>query len=108
MASQPTSFQETMNATGVDSQSHAGAGALQAIRDQVSQRHKFLLTSHARPDGDSIGSQLAMAFALDTLGKQVRIINADAAPEHYLEFPGVDRIHFIGGIFPEMNNDIIL
>ena len=33
-----------------------------------------------------------MAYALDALGKQVRIVNADAAPDHYREFPGVDRI----------------
>jgi phosphoesterase RecJ-like protein len=97
-----------MNATGVDSQSHAGAGALQAIRDQVSQRHKFLLTSHARPDGDSIGSQLAMAFALDTLGKQVRIINADAAPEHYLEFPGVDRIEIAPRVPDDADADTVI
>jgi len=54
--------------------------------------HRFLLSSHARPDGDAIGSQLAMAFALDALGKQVRIVNKDAAPAAYLEFPGMERI----------------
>ena len=62
------------------------------IRHEILSRQRFLLTSHARPDGDSIGSQLAMAFALEALGKQVRLVNADPAPDHYLEFPGVDRI----------------
>ena len=62
------------------------------ICDEITRRQRFLLTSHARPDGDSIGSQLAMAFALQALGKQVRIVNADPAPEHYQEFPGMDRI----------------
>ncbi len=62
---------------------------------EVRQRQSFLLTSHARPDGDSIGSQLAMAFALDAMGKQVRIINADPAPDHYFEFPGLDRIELL-------------
>jgi phosphoesterase RecJ-like protein len=33
-----------------------------------------------------------MAYALEALGKEVRIVNADAAPDHYREFPGVDRI----------------
>ncbi len=60
--------------------------------EAIKTRQRFLITSHARPDGDSIGSQLAMAYALDLLGKQVRLVNADPAPEHYLEFPGVDRI----------------
>lgn len=54
--------------------------------------HHFLLTSHARPDGDAIGSQMAMAFALDALGKQVRIVNKDTAPAAYLGFPGMERI----------------
>jgi bifunctional oligoribonuclease and PAP phosphatase NrnA len=58
------------------------------IRDAILQRQTFLLTSHARPDGDSIGSQLAMAFALDALGKQVRIVNADAGPR---SLPGFSR-----------------
>ena len=39
-----------------------------------------LLTSHARPDGDSLGSQLALGEALTQLGKQVRIVNSDPAP----------------------------
>ncbi|MEO7271193.1 MAG: bifunctional oligoribonuclease/PAP phosphatase NrnA [Vicinamibacterales bacterium] len=62
------------------------------ICDALLSRQRFLLTSHARPDGDSIGSQLAMAYALEALGKEVRLVNADAAPEHYFAFPGVERI----------------
>ena len=62
------------------------------ICDALLSRQRFVLTSHARPDGDSIGSQLAMAYALEALGKEVRLVNADAAPEHYFAFPGVDRI----------------
>jgi phosphoesterase RecJ-like protein len=65
------------------------------LRDEIRRRQRFLLTSHARPDGDSIGSQLAMAFALDTLGKEVRVVNADAAPDHYQDFPGMDRIEIV-------------
>lgn len=73
-------------------QTPAATDQITTIRDAIRQRQRFLLTSHARPDGDSIGSQLAMAFALDALGKQVRIVNSDAAPEHYQGFPGMERI----------------
>jgi len=52
----------------------------------------FLLTSHARPDGDSIGSQVAMALALAHLGKTSRIVNRDPAPLAYRDMPGVDRV----------------
>src|SRR4029077_14257722 len=44
------------------------------------------------PDGDSIGSQLAMAYALKALGKEVVAVNADAAPPPLLQFPGVSEI----------------
>ena len=78
--------------TSVNPEAAAGTDVVAEICEAILRRRRFLLTSHARPDGDSIGSQLAMAYALEALGKQVRLINADAAPDHYLEFPGVDRI----------------
>jgi phosphoesterase RecJ-like protein len=62
------------------------------ICDAIHAHRRFLITSHSRPDGDSIGSQLAMYYALEALGKEARIVNADPAPDHYMEFPGVDRI----------------
>ena len=78
------------------------------ICDEIHQRQSFLLTSHARPDGDSIGSQLAMAFALDALGKQVRIVNADAAPDHYREFPGLDRIEMLPAVPADPTADAVI
>ena len=65
---------------------------IQRIVDAIRARRRFVLSSHSRPDGDSIGSQLAMAYALEAMGKEVRLINADPAPDHYMEFPGLDRI----------------
>ena len=62
------------------------------IADEIRRRERFVLSSHVRPDGDAIGSQLAMAFALWQLGKQVRLVNRDAPPTPMLVFPGVPRI----------------
>jgi phosphoesterase RecJ-like protein len=71
----------------------AGASAAPArIAAEIRARHRFLVTSHARPDGDSIGSQLAMAFTLDALGKSVRIINRDPVPAPFAALPGAGRI----------------
>jgi phosphoesterase RecJ-like protein len=78
------------------------------IRDEIMRRQRFLLTSHARPDGDSIGSQLAMAFALEALGKQVRIVNADPAPEHYQDFPGMDRIEIASSTSADVDAVIVM
>jgi bifunctional oligoribonuclease and PAP phosphatase NrnA len=65
---------------------------IQQIADAIRARTRFVLSSHARPDGDSIGSQLAMAYALRALGKQVEVINADPAPPPLMQFPGVPDI----------------
>lgn len=48
----------------------------------VSESQSFLLTSHMRPDCDAIGSELALALALRSLGKRVRIVNGDPVPPH--------------------------
>ena len=84
------------------------AAAVRRICDEVLRRQRFLLTSHARPDGDSIGSQLAMAFALDALGKTVRIVNADPAPDHYQDFPGMDRIEIATQVSADVDAVIVM
>jgi bifunctional oligoribonuclease and PAP phosphatase NrnA len=68
------------------------AEVLEQIREEILQAQRFLITSHLKPDGDSIGSQMAMAYALRALGKQVRIVNCDPAQPALLTFPGVSGI----------------
>ncbi len=58
----------------------------------IRARERFVITSHARPDGDAIGSQVAMALALRALGKQVRVVDADPAPPPMRDFPGMELI----------------
>ena len=49
--------------------------------------------------GDAVGSQLALAFALDALGKQVRLVNRDPVPSLiYRDFPGVDRVELASAL----------
>ena len=68
---------------------------LQRIVEAVRARRRFVVTSHARPDGDAIGSSLAMAYALRQLGKDVRVISRDAPPPPLLVFPGVPEIEVV-------------
>jgi phosphoesterase RecJ-like protein len=65
---------------------------LDAIVRLVHDRQRFVISSHTRPDGDAIGSQLAMAYALGALGKYVRVVDRDAAPDPLQAFPGVRSI----------------
>ena len=62
------------------------------IADAIRARQRFVISSHSRPDGDSLGSQLAMAFALQALGKDVTVVNFDAAAPPFMAFPGVPGI----------------
>jgi phosphoesterase RecJ-like protein len=60
---------------------------------EVLRNHQsFVLLSHVRPDGDAIGSQLALGYALMALGKSVRLINEDGLPENLAFLPGSGRI----------------
>jgi bifunctional oligoribonuclease and PAP phosphatase NrnA len=102
------SVQHTKDEMARSSAASAAPDVLGPIRGEIHRRHSFLITSHARPDGDSIGSQLAMAFALDALGKRVRIINADAAPDHYREFPGLERIELLPEVPADATADAVI
>ncbi|MBM4021624.1 MAG: bifunctional oligoribonuclease/PAP phosphatase NrnA [Planctomycetes bacterium] len=50
------------------------------LLDLLASRERFVLTSHVRPDCDALGSELGMAGILAALGKDVRIVNAQATP----------------------------
>jgi len=63
-----------------------------SIIEALQARDQFVLSSHARSDGDSIGSQLALATALRHLGKSVRIINRDVPPPYLQSFPAIGDI----------------
>jgi len=73
-------------------------GSAAVVAAAIHARQSFILTSHARPDGDAVGSQLALAFALDALGKQVRLVDRDPVPSPYRAFPGVDRVELASAV----------
>lgn len=77
----------------------ASAEATRAqVAEAIRQRQRFLVVSHARPDGDAIGSSLAMAYALRHLGKDVRVLSRDAPPPPLMVFPGVPEIEIVSQI----------
>ena len=67
-------------------------GSARDVAAALAARQSFILTSHARPDGDAIGSSMALALALDALGKTATVVLRDPVPAPYLAFPGVERI----------------
>jgi phosphoesterase RecJ-like protein len=63
------------------------------LRDRLAAAQRVLLSSHANPDGDAIGSELGLARALRALGKQVAIWNVHSTPALYAQLPGSAAIH---------------
>lgn len=53
------------------------------FNDLVRRHQRFLLTTHIRPDGDGLGSMLALADALERRGKSVRLTVASTLPPRY-------------------------
>jgi bifunctional oligoribonuclease and PAP phosphatase NrnA len=68
------------------------------VADAIRARQRFVVASHARPDGDAVGSSLAMAYALRHMGKEVRVVSRDAPPPPMLVFPGVPEIEITSRI----------
>lgn len=62
------------------------------IIDIINRYETFLITSHERPDGDALGSELALYHMLKALGKQASIYNQDRTPGEYRFLPGADVI----------------
>lgn len=52
----------------------------------------ILITGHKNPDGDSIGSLLALGLGLEKLGKRVYMVSYDGVPTRYKNLPGAKRI----------------
>ena len=84
------------------------APALQLIVNAIGNGRRFVVSSHARPDGDSIGSALAMAYALRRLGREVRVVNADPAPGPMMAFPGVPEIEIANTVTGDFDAAIIM
>lgn len=76
------------------------------ISKKILESQRIAITSHLRPDGDSICTSLAIAFMGELLGKNVTIINKDNTPFPFNHFPDIDKIK-IGQISPD-NFDIVI
>jgi bifunctional oligoribonuclease and PAP phosphatase NrnA len=65
---------------------------LPEIINEISANNTFLVTAHENPDGDAIGSTLALANYLSGLGKDVTIFYCDPVPDNYTYLPLADTV----------------
>ena len=53
------------------------------IQNEIDRHRRFVITTHMNPDGDGLGAELGLSAYLESLGKDVRIINPDGLPARY-------------------------
>ncbi len=65
---------------------------LKEVLKEIEQRNRFLLTSHARPDGDAVGSALACCQILRAMGKEAEVVLRDGVPRIYQRLPFAEQV----------------
>ena len=68
------------------------AAKFEQIGQALREHQQFAVLGHVRPDGDALGSQLALGLSLKKLGKDVRIWNEDGMLEKYSFLPSANLL----------------
>jgi phosphoesterase RecJ-like protein len=68
------------------------------VIDLIEKHNRFAITSHIRPDGDSMGSSLALCWILRGLNKDAEVIMCDSVPHSYSRLPGADEVRVVKDI----------
>ena len=68
------------------------AAKFEQIGQALREGERFAVLSHVRPDGDALGSQLALGLSLKRLGKDVRIWNEEGMLEKYSFLPSANLL----------------
>jgi phosphoesterase RecJ-like protein len=71
--------------------------SLSDLRPVFSEHVSFVLCSHSRPDGDAIGSVVALKAILEAAGKKVVALNEDGVPDHLQFLSGADGVQVASG-----------
>lgn len=65
---------------------------LSQVVELIEEKQRFAITSHFRPDGDSLGSSLGLYWLLRALDKDVEVIMRDPVPHAYQQLPGAQGV----------------
>src|SRR5919202_1603034 len=65
---------------------------LSQVVELIESKRRFAITSHIRPDGDSLGSSLGLYWLLRALDKEVEVVMRDAVPHAYQRLPGAELV----------------
>lgn len=82
--------------------------SIDQLKTSIDTAHSILLTVHVSPDGDAIGSMLAMYEALVAQGKAVRMVVDDVIPEKFSFLPLCSKIEPIESLESGYTSDMLL
>ena len=71
---------------------------LSQVVELIESKRSFAITSHFRPDGDSLGSSLGLYWLLRALDKDVEVIMRDPVPHAYQQLPGAKQVRVTPGV----------
>jgi phosphoesterase RecJ-like protein len=81
---------------------------MDAIIDRLNRSEALILATHINPDGDAIGSMLALGLGLQQRGKRVFMYNASSIPAVYRFLPGVKQVRQTLPSFSDYDTAVIL
>lgn len=81
-----------LSGESADGQRESADVRIAAILKVIQEGERFLVCSHAGPDGDAVGSMLAMGVLLQKLGKHADLVSADRVPVVFRGLPGAEKI----------------
>jgi phosphoesterase RecJ-like protein len=76
---------------------------LSQVVELIESKRRFAITSHIRPDGDSLGSSLGLYWLLRALDKEVEVIMRDPVPHAYQQLPGAQDVKVMPAVNPSYN-----
>ncbi len=76
--------------------------------ERLAAAERALLTSHMSPDGDAVGSELALAGLARALDVEPVIVNRDPAPAGLDEMPGSETIRIVDALHDELLENVDL
>lgn len=80
---------------------------IKQILDLIKKHQRFLITTHARCDGDAVGSELALKTMLTKMGKSAHIVNVGGIAKELMFLPGINKVDD-GTRFLRHNYDVII
>jgi phosphoesterase RecJ-like protein len=78
---------------------------VEAVVEELRRRSSFVMVSHVKPDGDTLGAGLALGIALENLGKRVTYFAQDSVPRNLRFLPNAQLV--VKKVSPDLPADAL-